>query len=49
MGSPLSSIIADLVLIDIEDRAINSLNIPLPFYIRYVDDILLAAPSDSII
>jgi len=48
MGSPLSSIIADLVLIDIEDTAINSLNISLPFYIRYVDDILLAAPSDSI-
>jgi len=48
MGSPLSPIIADLVLRDIESRAINILNIPLPIYFRYVDDILLAAPSDSV-
>jgi len=48
MGSPLSPIIADLVLRDIESRAINILNIRLPIYVRYVDDILLAAPSDSV-
>jgi len=48
MGSP-SLLIADLVLRDIESRAINILNIPLPIiYARYIDDILLAAPSDSI-
>jgi len=48
MGSPLSPIIADLVLRDIESRAINVLNVPLPIYFRFVDDILLAAPSDSV-
>jgi len=48
MSSPLSPIIADLVLRDIESRAINILNIPLPIYVRYVDDILLAAPADSV-
>jgi len=48
MGSPLSPIIADLVLRDIESRAINALNVTLPIYFRYVDDILLAAPSDSV-
>jgi len=34
MGSPLSPIIADLVLIDIEDRAINILNIPIYHHTR---------------
>jgi len=48
MGSPLSPIIADLELRDIESRDINILNVPLPIYVRYVDDILLAAPSDSV-
>jgi len=32
---------------DIENRAINTINILLPFYMRYVD-IVLSAPSDSI-
>jgi len=45
MGSPLSPIIADLVLRNIESGAINILNIPI--YVRYVDDILLA-PSNSV-
>jgi len=48
MGSLLSPIIADLVLRDIESRAINILNLPLSIYVRYVDDILLVAPSDSV-
>jgi len=46
--NPLSSIIANLVLRDIENRAINTINISLPFYVRYVDDIVLSTPSDSI-
>jgi len=48
MGSPLSPIISDLVMRDIEERALEILNLPLPFYFRYVDDILMAIPSDSI-
>lgn len=47
MGSPLSPIIADIVLQDIEERALNTLSYPLPFYFRYVDDIVLAAPADQ--
>ena len=45
MGSPLSPVIADIVLQDVEERGIAGLGFTLPIYLRYVDDILLAAPS----
>lgn len=45
MGFPLSPVIADITLQDLEERAIESLPITLPFYYRYVDDIALAVPS----
>jgi len=48
MGSPLSPIIADLVLRDLERKAIEKLPISLPIYYRYVDDILLAAPTNQL-
>lgn len=48
MGSPLSPLIADIVLQDLETRALNSLRFSLPFYVRYVDDITLAIPSNAI-
>jgi len=48
MGSPLSPIIADLVLQDIEIKAIERLPFDLPLYFRYVDDILLAASTDQL-
>lgn len=48
MGSPLSPVIADMVLHDMESLAIENLTYPLPLYYRYVDDILLAAPKDSL-
>jgi len=48
MGSPLSPIIADLVLQDLETKAIDRLPFELPLYYRYVDDILLAAPFDHL-
>jgi len=48
MGSPLSPIIADLVLQDLEMNAIRKLPLHLPLYYRYVDDILLAAPIDRL-
>jgi len=47
MGSPLSPVIADLVLQDLEMSATKMLPFRLPFYYRYVDDIMLAAQSDS--
>lgn len=43
MGSPLSPILTNIIMSDLEDRAISSLPISLSFYVRYVDDIVLAA------
>jgi len=48
MGSPLSPIIADLVMQDLEEQVLSCLKTKLPFYFRYVDDILLTAPRDDI-
>lgn len=47
MGSPLSPIIADIILQDFEKRALISLNFSPSFYVRYVDDIALAAPPST--
>ncbi|XP_036138449.1 uncharacterized protein LOC118644314 [Monomorium pharaonis] len=44
MGSPLSPIMADLVLQDFEDKALKALKFEIPIYYRYVDDILLSVP-----
>jgi len=43
MGSPLSPIISDLVLQDLETEALKLLPFEIPIYYRYVDDILIAA------
>jgi len=48
MGSPLSPIVADLVLQDLETNVFNKLPSSLPLYYRYVDDILLASPVDQL-
>jgi len=48
MGSPLSPIVADLVLRDLETSAIKKLPFVLPLYRRYVDDILLTASFDQL-
>jgi len=48
MGSPLSPIIANLVLQDLEEKALEKINCNIPFYYRYIDDIVLAAPIDQI-
>jgi len=45
MGSPLSPIIADIVM---QETTLNTLKLDLIFYIRYVNDIALAAPIDKI-
>ena len=44
MGSPLSLIIADIVMQDLE-KMLNSLDFDISFYYRYVDDIIIAIPS----
>jgi len=43
MGSPLSPIVSDIVLQDLETLALQRLQFQIPIYYRYVDDILLAA------
>jgi len=48
MGSSLSPIIADVVMRDLETYYLNKINYKLTFYYRYVDDIVLASPSDKI-
>lgn len=45
MGSPLSPILADIVMQDQREKVISSLLIPLPFY---VDDIVLAVSSINV-
>lgn len=45
MGSPLSPILADIVLQDLEDYALSHISCHIPFYLRYVDDVAMAAPS----
>lgn len=49
MGSPLSPIIVDIVMQDLEKEILNSLDLNLSFYYRYVDIIILAAPKNKII
>jgi len=45
MGSPLSPILADVVMQDLELKAIKNLDFEIPVYYRYVDDILLITPA----
>jgi len=40
MESPLSPIVADLVMQDLKENILNSLNIRPPLYYRYVDAII---------
>jgi len=48
MGSPLSPIISNLVMRNLEERALDALGSPPSFYFRYVDDIAMAIPADSV-
>jgi len=48
MGYSLSPIIAEIVLQDLEKKALGLLSIGLSFYHRYVDDIALATPKHKI-
>ncbi|XP_070170887.1 uncharacterized protein [Polyergus mexicanus] len=47
MGSPLSPIIADMVLQGLENRAVATFPSALPFHFRCVDDIVLAVPCSE--
>ncbi|XP_018361330.1 PREDICTED: uncharacterized protein LOC108760048, partial [Trachymyrmex cornetzi] len=48
MGSPLSPIIADIVMEDLEEKALCFINPRLSAYFRYVDDVFLIASKDTV-
>ena len=48
MGSPLSPILANIVLQDFEQEIITTNNIISSFYFRYVDDIVLAVYKEKV-
>lgn len=48
MGSPLSPIIANMVMQDLEESIINTLDFNIGMYYRYVDDIIMLAPKNKI-
>lgn len=47
MGSPVAPHLADLVLEILQDEVIRKLGFNLPFFYRYVDDIITAVPFDK--
>jgi len=49
MGSPLSPIIADIVMQDLERVVLETFDFDIPFYYRYVDDIMLTVPNQKLI
>ena len=48
MGSPVSVTIADLVMEDVEERALKSFPSQLPFWKQYVDDTCTAMDPDQL-
>ena len=48
MGSPISPILADIVMADLDIKCLKKLNFVPLFYFRYVDDLLLCIPEDKI-
>lgn len=48
MGSPVSVSAANLVMEDVEERALSTFDTSLPFWKRYVDDTCTAVPADKV-
>jgi len=48
MGSPLSPIIAEIVMRDLEETVLTGLSYEIPIYYRYVDDIIIMTPSNKL-
>ena len=48
MGSPVSAVIANLVMEDVEKRALASVPVSLPFWKRFVDDVISAVSRNEI-
>ena len=48
MGSSISPIIANIVMVDLETELLASFDFVIPWYFRYVDDIILWVPQDKV-
>jgi len=48
MGSPLSPMIVDIVMQDLEKRVLETFNFNISFYYRYVDDLVMAVSTSRI-
>ena len=48
MGSSISPIIADIVMVDLETEILPSFDFMIPWYFRYVDDTILRVPLDKV-
>ena len=48
MGSPVSVSVANLVMEDVEERALASYDVELPFWKRYVDDVCTVIPRNRV-
>jgi len=48
MDSPLSPVIADIVMQNLENSVLRTTDFHFPIYYRYVDDILMAVPKNKI-
>ena len=48
MGSPVSVVVANLVMEDVEERALGSFDVQPLFWKRYVDDVCTAVPSHMV-
>ncbi|XP_071577054.1 uncharacterized protein [Temnothorax nylanderi] len=48
MGSPLSPVVADIVMDDLETHCLSLLNFNIRIFIRYVDDIFAVVPKTSV-
>lgn len=48
MGSPLSPALADLVMETLLDNVLKMIDFPIPFFKKYVDDLITAVPADKI-
>ena len=48
MGSPVSVVVSEIVMQNIEKKALATFRQQLPFWLRYVDDTITALPTDDI-
>ena len=48
MGSSISPIIADIVMVDLETEILASFDFVIPWYFRHLDDTILCVPQDKV-